>query len=503
MLFPTWQFLAFLIAVLVGLLLLRTRTLQHVLILLASWFFYACWEPIFLVLLLGCTVNDYALGLAIGRARTPRGKRLWLVASLVTNLGVLGLFKYYDFFAESLALAARAFGLSAAVPALGLVLPVGISFYTFHSMGYNIDVYRGRPPERSFLRFAIYVAYFPQLVAGPILRSGQFLPELVRPIRFTAENLRDGCHLFLSGLVKKAVVADNVAPLVDHLFTSPEGLPSLFIWVATFSFGVQIYCDFSGYTDMARGVSRMLGIEIPINFNHPYLARSITDFWRRWHISLSSWLRDYLYIPLGGNRRGPRMAYRNLMVTMVLGGLWHGAHWNFVLWGFYQGFLLSVERLFSRRREPPPAKEDKRTLPEDGPAWREPPPEDARLRRRVPRWLVVLLSWAACQYLVFLGWILFRVTDLHDLWYCVYKYVAFDFDFRITARGFGKQNPFMLTFILAAFCLLHLYSYRVGGLANRLGSASRTVQFVVYALAVFALLALWPPHTASFIYFQF
>src|SRR5262245_19373943 len=235
-------------AVLTGIVLLRTDTWTLGLILLASWVFYAAWEPIFLTLLLYCTLNDYFLGLAIARAPTLASRRRWLVVSLVTNLGVLAIFKYANFFVTTVNDSVALLGAPALLPVLHVTLPVGFSFYPSHSMGYNIDVFRGRTrPERTFLRFAIYVAFFPQLVAGPILRAGQFLPQLRRRLGLDAAQLRSGAHLFLVGLVKKVVVADNVSPLVDHIFSSPQGLSSAVIWVATAGFAIQIYCDFSGY----------------------------------------------------------------------------------------------------------------------------------------------------------------------------------------------------------------------------------------------------------------
>jgi alginate O-acetyltransferase complex protein AlgI len=476
MLFQTPEFLWLMLAVLAGVVLLRTRTLQLVLILVASWVFYASWEPAFLGLLLYCTVNDYLLGIAIGDSPTPQRRKLWLLVSLATNLGVLAIFKYANFFVDSLNDAAGWLGEGPLVGALDITLPVGISFYTFHSMGYNIDVYRGRtPPERSFLRFAIYVAFFPQLVAGPILRAGQFLPQLARRIVLDAAQLRSGAHLFLVGLVKKVVVADNVGLLADRVFETPQGLPSIGIWMGTVSFAIQIYCDFSGYTDMARGVSRMLGYEIPENFRFPYFACSITDFWRRWHISLSSWLRDYLYIPLGGNRHGTAATYRNLLLTMGLGGLWHGASWNFVLWGLYQGGWLALERALG-------LDEDAR-------------PGAARAVR--------VLRWAVTLYLVLLGWIFFRVADGDDLAYCLRKFVLFDGSLALADLGLGAVNLFLMTFVAALFGAAHAFSWRVGGLAAWLDGRSRREQLLAYVLSVVVLTLLWPAGETAFIYFQF
>ena len=319
MLFQTWQFLALMLVVLTGLVIVRGAALRLMLLVVASWVFYAFWDPRFLFLLLFTNVTDFVLGIKIGGARGDASRRWWLACSLVANLGVLALFKYYDFFAGTLNNVVMAHSSLGRIPLLGIALPIGISFYTFHSMGYNIDVYRRRiEPERNPLRFALYVAFFPQLVAGPILRSTDFLPQARRPVVWSKEKIASGANLFLVGLFKKIVIADNVSPLADFVCDKPVGLPSLAVAIGAVAFGVQIYCDFSGYTDMARGAARILGFEIPINFDFPYFSRSITEFWRRWHISLSRWLRDYLYISLGGNRRGRLATYRNLLYRVPL-----------------------------------------------------------------------------------------------------------------------------------------------------------------------------------------
>jgi alginate O-acetyltransferase complex protein AlgI len=307
------------------------------------------------------------------------------------------------------------------------------------------------------------------------LRAGQFLPQLAHRIVLDAVRLRSGLHLFLVGLVKKVVVADNVAPLVDRIFDTPQGLPSLAVWVGAIGFAIQIYCDFSGYTDMARGVARMLGYEIPENFRFPYFASSITDFWRRWHISLSSWLRDYLYIPLGGNRHGTAATYRNVLLTMGLGGLWHGASWNFVLWGIYQGICLSLERALGAG---------------------EPPGTGA------PRVLRFLRS-AVCLYLVLIGWIFFRVTDPTDLAYCLQKFVVFDGNLALTDFGLGAVNPFLTGLVALGFGALHLISFRLGGLATWLDGRGRATLAVIYVASVVTVILLWPAGETAFIYFQF
>ena len=279
------------------------------------------------------------------RLRERSRRRAFLWTSVLINLGILGFFKYFNFFADNLRGLGTLLGWQPDPALLKVALPVGISFYTFQTMSYTIDVYRGKSqPDRSLLRVALYVAYFPQLVAGPILRPDEFFPALRRAWRLSADHLTRGFHLIIVGLVKKVLIADSMAPLVDTFLSQPQGRPSLCIYVGVTLFAAQIYCDFSGYTDIARGISRVFGVEIPINFNYPYFSTSIIEFWRRWHISLSTWLRDYLYIPLGGNRCGTVRLYLNVMATMLLGGLWHGAAWNFVIWGGYQGLLLCINR---------------------------------------------------------------------------------------------------------------------------------------------------------------
>ncbi len=337
--------------------LMRRRVAQNVLLLAGSYFFYGWWDWRFLGLIVLSTVIDFACGRALDRREggatdgayrdSPGRRRLLLWVSVGANLSILGFFKYYDFFAEGCADLLAAIGLPLEPRLLHVILPVGISFYTFQTLSYTIDVYRGRlPAHGSLLDFAVFVAFFPQLVAGPVVRAADFLPQVARPRRIEAERMYEGSYLILWGLFKKVVIADNLgALLVDPTFDLPAyHLLGGRVLVALYAFALQIYCDFSGYSDMARGCAMLLGFDIRLNFNLPYFASSPAEFWRRWHISLSSWLRDYLYIPLGGNRKGPRRTYINLMLTMILGGLWHGAAWTFVLWGLYQGVLLVAHR---------------------------------------------------------------------------------------------------------------------------------------------------------------
>jgi len=355
MAFNSFLFLMFFVAVVAATWLLRRRVRPRNLFLLAaSYYFYACWDWRFLGLILISTIVDYSCGLAlkiepheVGRpVIRNRRRKMILLISLVTNLGLLGFFKYFNFFVDSTAALLASVGLHPNLPSLRIILPVGISFYTFQTLSYTIDLYRGLlPTERNPLNFALYVAFFPQLVAGPIERARVLLPQLaaVRPV--TYERLGSGLYLILWGLFKKTVIADNVAVFADMTFASkPDS--GLFALLGVVAFTIQIYCDFSAYSDIARGSARILGFDLMLNFNLPYFCTNVGEFYRRWHISLSTWLRDYLYIPLGGSRVAQGRLYYNLMLTMVLGGLWHGASWTFVLWGTFQGVLLCVHRLF-------------------------------------------------------------------------------------------------------------------------------------------------------------
>ena len=330
MLFNSLEFWIFFSLVLLFSRLLPRRP-RNLLLLGASYLFYMWWDARFIVLIVASTLVDFLVGRSLHNAR---GRSRWwlLIASLAANLGLLGFFKYYNFLAGSLA---GLLGISARTLHLDIILPVGISFYTFQSMSYTIDIYRGKlEPVKRLTDFALYVAFFPQLVAGPIVRAREFFPQLFQWRPPSHERTEKGISLILVGLVKKMVLADNFSRISDLYFGDVAAHPGAWAaWSATFAFAMQIFFDFSGYTDIARGCGRLLGYEFPVNFRRPYLAGSITEFWRRWHISLSSWLRDYLYIPLGGNRRGSWTTYENLMVTMLLGGLWPGASWNFVLWG--------------------------------------------------------------------------------------------------------------------------------------------------------------------------
>jgi len=384
MVFSSYEFLfLFLPIALLGVWLLRGRhTARGAWLLLVSNVFYGYWNPAYLPLIWFSVGVDYLAGGRIAAASNPRTRRLWLYASLAMNLGSLGFFKYYNFFTDSLNTAAG----GALLPVLGVVLPVGISFYTFQSMSYTIDIYRGEvQPAPNFFRFALFVTLFPQLIAGPIVRYSELAEQLNDTgQRITAARVDRGIFFFVMGLAKKVIIADQIAFFVDPLLVTYEDLQFWGTWLVALGYTYQLYFDFSGYSDMAVGLGCLLGYDFPRNFNNPYTARNISDFWRRWHITLSNWLRDYLFISLGGSRWGALATLRNLLLTMLLGGLWHGAAWTYVLWGAYHGVLLALFHAY-------------------------------RLRG-LPRWNP-LVARAGTFLLVVLGWVLFRASSWEMAWY--------------------------------------------------------------------------------------
>jgi D-alanyl-lipoteichoic acid acyltransferase DltB (MBOAT superfamily) len=382
MLFNTIHFFIFLAVVLV-LFYVSPRRFRRYILLVASYYFYGTWNYHFIPLLLTLTAIDYTAGIWLERTKTPGRRKAVLIASLSANLAFLGFFKYYNFLAANLALL---MGKPPHSYFLAIVLPLGISFHTFQSMSYVVDVYRGQQEAvRDPIDYALFICFFPQLVAGPIVRARNFFHDLFQWQPPTADDLSRGMFLLVLGLTKKVAFADQFAKVANAYFANVAGNSGMLTaWSGVCAFGLQIYFDFSGYTDMAIGMAKLLGFHFPVNFRRPYLAQSITDFWRRWHISLSTWLRDYLYIPLGGSRHGEWMTYRNLMLTMLLGGLWHGASWNFLIWGGYQGLLLSLERPFRGKRVDP--------------GWN---------LLSVPR---VVLTFG----LAMIGWVFFRAADLHQ-----------------------------------------------------------------------------------------
>ena len=371
----------------------RARVLRLVFLLGASCVFYAAWEPWYLGLILFSTLVDWTVAHQIHASQEERTRHRWLLVSVVTNLTLLGVFKYFDFGARAVADLLALFGARVHAPTLDLVLPIGISFYTFESLSYCVDVYRRKcEPAKSPLELLFFITFFPKLVAGPIARPADLLPQLSRDPRIDPARIGDGLFLIATGLTKKIVFADYVSVnLVDRVFDTPEGYTATEVVVALYGFTLQIYMDFSGYTDVARGSAKLFGIELPENFDRPYQARSPAEFWRRWHMTLSTWLRDYLYFPLGGSRLGPVRTYVNLWLTIFLIGLWHGASWNFVIYGALQGTAVALHRFVSR-------------MGGRG---------DNEIEKHDPRWLTVLKVLGTLQFVVF-SRILFRASDFDN-----------------------------------------------------------------------------------------
>jgi len=401
-------------------------------------------------------------------------RRFFLIASIFGNLGILGAFKYFDFFVGSLSTALNALGISVPAWHLGIVVPVGISFYTFQTLSYTIDIYRGElKPTRSLLNFALFVAYFPQLVAGPIERARVLLPQLEQVRKPKLIDLKAGSFLIYWGLFKKIFVADNLATLVNvgyaenHDPTGPE------VMFATYAFAFQIYADFSAYSDIARGLSRCMGVELMVNFNIPFAAKSASDFWRRWHISLSTWLRDYLYIPLGGNRGTQALIFRNLMITMALGGIWHGARINFLLWGIYQGVLLCVYR------------------------WMQTPIQSIADKSKVPRLIQSTIAWFMFFHLMCYGWLLFRCESLSQI-YSLSSAIFTNWS-SVTAEA---GSVFRLIWFCGPLILIQALQFRTKNLLVPLTWKWYT-QVLFFILTFYLTVIFGAYEEIDFIYFQF
>ena len=495
MLFNSDVFLKFFAAFLFLYWLVRNNLrARNLLIVAASYLFYGWWAPAgqtttfgadwkgylllalwhcrFLGLLITTSLVDFFVGLGLEKLHSPRHRKLLLTVSIVINLGILGFFKYCNFFVDSFSAAMAAAGFSVHTPTLNVILPVGISFYTFQSMSYAIDVYRREiRATRNVIDFLAFVSFFPQLVAGPIERAGHLLPQFGQTRIVTRPMLEEGIWLILWGMFKKVALADSLAPLVEMSFgdcdrTLTYSAPTVIL--GTLAFGLQIYCDFSGYSDIARGTARVLGFEIMWNFHLPYAATNLREFWRRWHISLSTWLRDYLYISLGGNRRGRFRTYVNLLLTMLLGGLWHGAAWNFVLWGLWHGAGLAILRS-------PPSN------------WKLPLGNPA-LRR--------FLAWLITMLFVFYGWLLFRACSFEQI--AAMTRALGNFSAPAWIGSFALNLfVFALPLILMEFFQLRAHD-RLAPLRLPLW-ARATLQGALLA----GILLFWDKAKEPFIYFQF
>lgn len=526
MLFNSWTFFGFIIVFYPIYYVVHSKVVwRNIVLLLGSYLFYGWWDSRFLILVAVSTAVDYCaalgasgkpvlwndrlksigfmiattvaalavirsdawilsvvaagivafivLGELIERAPAAQRRAFWLAMSLSVNLGILLFFKYFNFFIDSAIGAAALFSLTLDFPTLKILLPVGLSFYTFQAISRTVDSYRGSfDPQRSLLNYAAYHAFFPQLVAGPIERASHFMPQFEGARAITQQMVSSGVLLFLWGMFKKVVIADNMAPIADTVFGSGAGnYTSAEAVVAVIAFTFQIYGDFSGYSDMARGLARTLGFDLMNNFNLPYFSRSPQEFWRRWHISLSRWLRDYLYIPLGGNRRGHLAMYRNLMLTMILGGLWHGAAWTFVIWGAFHGAIqvaysaLGIDKVLTRVSSHHPAG-----------------------------FAVHLAAWAVTMVLVMIGWVFFRAPTIGSAVTIIHRCLGLD------GYSYALLQP--LLFYILPLIIVELYQ-RASGNIEFMTSGPRIVRFHMVMMVTLAVVVLGASGGQQFIYFDF
>ena len=458
MYFQTWPFALFFIVFYPAYLALKGTKFRLPLLVAASYFFYACLNPLYLILIAYSTALDYTVVTAM--AKSGR-KKSWLALSIANNLGLLSFFKYGVFVTDNINVLLSSLNVPYILPAPGIFLPAGLSFYVFQSMSYTIDYYRGNVErEKSLIKYAAFVSLFPRLLMGPIERAKNLLPQLAKTPRVTGRDIGDGLSLFVVGMFKKIALADYLALYVNKVYAAPDEFQSPALILATFLFAWQIYFDFSGYTDMARGVARMMGLRLMLNFNNPYLATSLGDFWGRWHISLSSWFKDYLYIPLGGNRKGAFNTYRNMFLVMVISGLWHGAAWTFVIWGAVH----ALGRFLTRELE-----------------------RTSFYRLKVPKLAKQLLVFAFVTF----AWVFFKAEIISDAWTIIE---------RIFTTGFADPRCPVLALALVFAVWLYQFAYE-----SRLKSILelRLVRITMIILMILYL-ALFAPSTGqAFIYMQF
>lgn len=473
MLFNSFVFIGFFIVVYIAYVSLRNRyKAQNGLLLIASYVFYGYWDIRFLLLLLFSTVVDFFVGQWIGQINDERSRRLLMIVSVLSNLSILGFFKYFNFFTENFAQLLSSVGLQTDFLTLNIILPVGISFYTFQTLSYTLDIYRGTlKPISSFIDFALFVSFFPQLVAGPIERASNLLPQITSPRSLNYSQINAGLFLILWGYFKKMVVADNLAGVVDDVFDDYTDYQGLDVWLGAIAFTLQIYGDFSGYSDIARGLAKLMGFELMLNFKLPYFATNPSDFWSRWHISLSTWFRDYVYIPLGGSRQGTMVTYRNLLITMLLCGLWHGAAWNFVLWGAFHGALLMGYHGLR-----PLLRSVEKASPDDG--------------------AIASLGGMMLMFvLTIVGWIMFRSTSVQQMSYM------------LTHLGFSTSRETLdfvsdLLFFGTPLLLVQVWQYRTQDLLI-ITKLRPWFRIPILGVMLAWIILFSDRDTAEFIYFQF
>ena len=490
MLFNSVDFLVFFAFVITISVIIKNKNFSYVFLVAVSYIFFYFSNNFLISLLVFSTVLDFYIAKAIWSTDDKSKKKKLLLISIIGNLGLLGFFKYADFGISQFNDLFKLIGLND-VPLLEIALPVGISFYTFQTLGYTIDVYRGQlSPAKSFKEFALFVAFFPQLVAGPILRASNFLPQIrekfsqldaknyLQQILIQRTNLKIGLTLMSFGFFKKMFFADNIAPFVDEIFLNPIGLDSFAIILGTIGFGIQLYCDFSGYSDIAIGAALILGFKVPQNFNFPFFATSPAEFWRRWHISLSTWVRDYVFFPMAINNKKSRLRiFSSLFTTMFLIGIWHGAGWNFVIFGIIHGLYVGIEA----------------SIRSMFPSLRN----NSFLKSRLGKIISILTT----QYLIFLSFLAFRVHDLEHLSYSIQKLIFIDLDVN-EISGFILEHKLPL-FLIVLFLIIHYISFRNPSMLNKISNLKPSYWIIFLTIIFTSIIFFYDANPRDFIYFRF
>ncbi len=480
MLFNSLEFLIFFITV-VSVYFVTPQKYRCILLLCASYYFYMCWRVDYIVLIITSTLIDYFVGIQMGKAKSKAKRKKYLIISLFTNLGLLFSFKYFNFFNDSLRYIFNRYNIFYDVPAFKVLLPVGISFYTFQTLSYSIDVYRGlQKPEKRLGVFALYVAFFPQLVAGPIERSTRLLPQFYKKHKFDYQRITEGLSLMLWGFFKKLVIADFLSIYVSQVYSHPGQYHGLPVVLATYFFAFQIYCDFSGYSDIAIGSAKVLGFELMNNFDRPYMATSFADFWRRWHISLSTWFKDYVYIPLGGNRVSNTRHYYNLFIVFVISGLWHGANWTFVVWGALHGIYLILSLMLGNTGK---KLSDRLGLGKH--------PEKLKFFKRV--WVFNLTAFA---------WIFFRASSITDAFTIIKSITTVSFNIE-SMNVLHNLYGLKLAIVLIIFMKGVEFIQKDCDFSGLLTSKSIWVRWPVYYMLLIGIILFGHFDLTTFVYFQF
>ena len=490
MLFPTVEFIIFFLAVLTALVCYKNRKFQHALLVIASFFFLYFSDNYLILLLIYTTILHYFIGKKIFDSEKIKEKKIFLWIGIGGSLGLLGFFKYMDFGITQFNNLLMNLGISE-IPLMNVVLPIGISFYTFQSISYIIDIYRGSlKPTNSILQYGLFVSFFPTLIAGPILRASDFLPQLkekisnlksnyrLRQFSINSKNLKIGITLMSIGFLKKIFFADNIAPMVDNVFNNPIGHETFTIILGAIGFGLQVYGDFSGYSDIAIGAALIIGINVPANFRKPFFATSPSDFWRRWHISLSTWVRDYLYFPLiFKNRNSSKRLFASLFTSFFLLGLWHGAGWNFIIFGIIHGIYVAVDTVIRQR------------LPYLS--------ENRFLKSRTGKIVSILIT----QYLIFFAFIAFRVRDIDHMFYSMQKYLIWDFQIDSTIN-FIQANEFSV-FLILIFIILQIVMLKIKNVAERISSLKMQYWVIFLSILMILVVLFYRGSAEEFIYFEF